>query len=310
MNTTEQRNGISIVIPTIGRDSLTKLLTSIHLDDTLKMHEILIVANSEVCENLKQNYDQYQCIKLLTQEEANISKSRNKGISNSSFNVISPIDDDDLWVNGRTKLFQDKLQMNENAIVFGSAQFNVTSWHKKNKRGSNQRVDLENFVKIFNSKILSKQNFFLQVGNCAFRKNTDLPKFNEELMYLEDQIWILDLLQSGFMVIQIEEITIEYFFSRSRANRRWNIVTEKEIFRRLSKVDLSLARGYIFQRSLKSLALSSHDNLFDKAKGEILIEFDPRVKEKLQILLLSMVNITIRVIRKELSICKNVLQNF
>jgi glycosyltransferase involved in cell wall biosynthesis len=310
VNTTDQRNGISIVIPTIGRDSLTKLLASIHLDDTLKLHEILIVANSEICENLKQSYNEYKCIKLVTQEKSNISKSRNKGISNSNFNTISPIDDDDLWVNGRAKLFQDKLQINQNAVVFGSAQFNGTSRYKQNQKGSNQRVDFEDFVKIFNPKILSKQNFFLQVGNCAFRKNINLPKFNEELTYLEDQIWILDLLQSGFMVTQIKEITIEYFFSRSRANRRWNIVTEKEIFKRLSKVDLSLARGYIFQRSLKSLALSSNDNLFNKAKVEILIEFDPRGKEKLQILFLSIINISVRVLRKALSNCKNVFKIF
>ena len=298
MSTKKLSEGISIVIPTIGRDSLTNVLTSIHLDETLNQHEVLIVANSKICKDLKQNYRTYKCIKLVTQEKANISKSRNKGILNSKFDTISPIDDDDLWINGRAKLFQDKLQIDKNAVVFGSAQFNVIGRHMKNQLGSNQRIIFEDYVKIFSPKILSKQDFFLQVGNCAFRKNTQLPKFNEKIAYLEDQIWILDLLQSGFTVNQIESITIEYFFSRERANRRWDIVTEKEIFTRLNKIDLSLARKYVFKRSLKSLALSFNNNLFRKAKLQITREFHPRCKEKLQILFLSVINIFVSVLKK------------
>ena len=298
MSTKELSKGISIVIPTIGRDSLTNVLTSIHLDDTLIQHEVVIVASTEICKKIKQNYRGYKCIKLVTQEKANISKSRNKGILNSKFNTISPIDDDDLWVNGRAKLFQDKLQIDKNAVVFGSAQFNVAGRDRKNQLGSNQRINFEEYVKVFNPKILSKQDFFLQVGNCAFRKNKDLPKFNEKIAYLEDQIWTLDLLQKGFAVNQIEEITLEYFFSRERANLRWDIVTEKEIFTRLNKIDLSLARKYVFKRSLKSLSLSFNNNLFRKAKLEIIREFHPRCKEKVQILFLSVINIFVSVLRK------------
>jgi glycosyltransferase involved in cell wall biosynthesis len=298
MSAKELSKGISIVIPTIGRDSLTKVLTSIHLDETLLQHEVVIVADSKICKKIKQNYREYKCIKLVTQGKANISKSRNIGISSSKFNTISPIDDDDLWVNGRTKLFQDKLQVDKNTVVFGSAQFNVTGRYMKNHLGSNQRIYFEDYVKIFNPKILSKQDFFLQVGNCAFIKNTQLPKFNEKIAYLEDQIWILDLLQKGFAVNQIEEITLEYFFSRERANRRWDIVTEKEIFTRLKKIDLLLARKYVFKRSLKSQALSFNDSLFRKAKLEIIREFHPRRKEKLQILFLSVINTFISVLKK------------
>ena len=298
MSTKELSKGISIVIPTIGRDSLTNVLTSIHLDETLIQHEVVIVANSKICKKIKQSYHQYKCIKLVIQEKANISKSRNKGILNSKFNTISPIDDDDLWVNGRAKLFQDKLQIDKNAVVFGSAQFNVAGRDRKNRLGSNQRINFEEYVKIFNPKILSKQDFFLQVGNCAFIKNMQLPKFNEKIAYLEDQIWILELLQKGFVVNQIEEITLEYFFSRERANHRWDIVTEKEIFTCLNEIDIFLARKYVFKRSLKSLALSFNDSLFRKAKLEIIREFHPRRKEKLQILFLSVLNFFVSVLKK------------
>jgi glycosyltransferase involved in cell wall biosynthesis len=298
VNTKKLSNGISIVIPTIGRDSLTNVLNSIHLDDTLNQHEVLIVANSKICKKIKQKYHEYKCIKLVQQQEANISKSRNAGILHSKFKTISPIDDDDLWVKGRAKLFQDKLQLDENAVVFGSAEFHVTDQSIKNRLGSNQWINFEDYVKMFRPKILSKQDLFLQVGNCAFRRNAQLPKFNEKLTYLEDQIWILDLLQSGFKVNQIESITIEYFFSRERANRRWDIVTEKEIFKLLNSIDSSLAQKYVIKRSLKSLALSPNDNLFSKAKKEIMTEFNPKGINRLQILVLSTINILVRILNK------------
>jgi len=299
MTTKELSKGISIVIPTIGRDSITNVLNSIHLDETLIQHEIVIVANSKICKKIKQSYSEYKCIKLVIQEKASISKSRNKGISHCKFNIISLVDDDDLWVNGRTKLFQDELQINQKAVVFGSAQFNVIGRKMKVQLGANQRINFEDYKNIFKPKILSKQDFFLQVGNSAFLNNTQLPKFNEKIAYLEDQIWILDLFQKGFEVNQIEEITLEYFFSRERANCRWDIVTEKEIFMRLNKIDSVLARKYVFKRSLKSLALSLNKNLFNKAKLEITREFQPRLKEKLQILFLSVINICFRVWRKQ-----------
>ena len=148
MNTKELSKGISIVIPTIGRESIANVLNSIHLDDTLNQHEVLIVATSKICESFKQNYREYKCIKLVTQEKANISKSRNIGILHSKFNIISPIDDDDLWIKGRAKLFQDKLLIDGKAVVFGSAQFNETGRARINQIGSNQRIHLEDFVKI------------------------------------------------------------------------------------------------------------------------------------------------------------------
>ena len=55
MNTKELSKGISIVIPTIGRESIANVLNSIHLDDTLNQHEVLIVATSKICESFKQN---------------------------------------------------------------------------------------------------------------------------------------------------------------------------------------------------------------------------------------------------------------
>ena len=74
--------------------------------------------------------------------------------------------------------------------------------------------------------------------------------------------------------------------------------TEKEIFKLLNSIDSSLAQKYVIKRSLKSLALSPNDNLFSKAKKEIMTEFNPKGINRLQILVLSTINILVRILNK------------
>jgi hypothetical protein len=56
MHSKVDENGISIIVPSIGRESLEKLLVSIHLDKTLNKHEIVIVSNAKISADLKIKY--------------------------------------------------------------------------------------------------------------------------------------------------------------------------------------------------------------------------------------------------------------
>jgi glycosyltransferase involved in cell wall biosynthesis len=290
MHSKVDENGISIIVPSIGRETLEKLLVSIHLDKTLNKHEIVIVSNAKISADLKIKYSKYKCINFVEQNHENISKSRNMGIQLSSFSIISMIDDDDLWVNGRANFFYNALRGGSRTVVFGSSNFYSGKLNKKIKRGKEQVIDFASFIQQFNPKIFSKQKYFLQVGNCAFKRNEKIPEFNEELSYLEDQIWILELLQNDFIVTQIAESTLDYFFSRERSNNRWNIGTEKAIYRYILNIDSVIARKYIYKRSLKSLAISPNRRAYINAKIEIKKTFKVDNRGKISILLLSCLN--------------------
>ena len=45
-NSSNIDRGISIIIPTIGRESIKNLIKSIHSDSTLKKHELIIIGSS------------------------------------------------------------------------------------------------------------------------------------------------------------------------------------------------------------------------------------------------------------------------
>ena len=63
--------------------------------------------------------------------------------------------------------------------------------------------------------------------------------------YLEDQIWVFDVLNSGLQVRQIKDLTIKYYFSRERSNIRWSISNEKQIYSTLNELIPELGAKYI-----------------------------------------------------------------
>jgi len=292
-----ESGSISIIVPSLGRPSLSYLLKSIHLDKSLKKHEIIIVLNSQILKKVVHKYRKYQCVRFIAQDINNISKSRNDGILAAKFNIISLIDDDDLWVNGRTKIFCEELLAKPNSIVFGAAIFISDNYKSQKILGSKQQITLSNFLKQFNPIFFTREKYFLQAGNCAFNANKKIPKFNEKIAYSEDKIWVLDLLLSGFNVEQIADTTLEYFFSRERSNERWSVDTEKALYEKLKNIDLNLANKYIYKKSLKSLSLSKNKNRFKEAKKEIIENFNPRVKDKVTILIFSLTNTIINIFK-------------
>jgi glycosyltransferase involved in cell wall biosynthesis len=278
------QKGISIVIPSIGRPSLEKLLESIHSDVSLNKHEILIVVHSKLIPELNNQYKKYKCIKFVVQNDENISKSRNRGIATARNEIISLIDDDDLWVGDRVKNLSKLLQNSSKLIVFGSVKLINTQFSSKKIKGKRQKVDLRNYIKQFSTLPIAKEKYFLHVGSCAFLAQNRPPTFNENLSYLEDQIWILKSLIQGFTVLQISDVTLEYHFSRHRSNFRWNIATEKQIYNTLKETDICLSKKYINRKSLKSLALSGDKPKFREARSAIQQNFDSYIVNNRSIL--------------------------
>jgi glycosyltransferase involved in cell wall biosynthesis len=268
------QKGISIVIPSIGRSSLKELLESIHSDVSLNKHEILIVVHSMLIPELSDKYIRYKCIRFVAQNAKNISKSRNRGIATAHYEIISLIDDDDLWVGDRVKNLSKLLQNSSKLIVFGSVKFINEQFSYKKIKGKRQKIDLRDYIKQFSTLPISKERYFLHVGSCAFLACDRPPTFNENLSYLEDQIWILKSLIEGYTVLQISEVTLEYYFSRQRSNLRWNIATEKQIYNALKETDSALSKKYINRKSLKSLALSGDKHKFREAKSHLQQNFD------------------------------------
>jgi len=290
INTTEE---ISIIIPSVGNQGIIELLRSIHADSSLGVHEILIVCNSKTIDEFMNLRVEYRCIKFIEQNEMSVSISRNLGISSSKYEQVSLIDDDDEWVPDRAKLLLDALRANPKCIVFGSTRLFDQKSKNITFKIRDQIIKKENFTKQFKRQIFLKQKYFLQVGNCIFNKTQVVPRFRESLTYLEDQIWILESLNSGVCVKQISNVTLNYNFSRARSSNRWSIINEKNIWSILNNLSPKLGDKYIANVSLKSLALDLSFVKFKKAKKDVKQNFSLNLISKIKILFLTILNLAL-----------------
>jgi len=286
---------LSIVIPTTGNENMNLLLQSIHADSTLKKHEVIVVGSTDALNKIHNLFPEYACINKVEQNIPNVSLSRNLGISQAKLKYISLIDDDDLWLDKRTGELLQAVVINPSCIIFGSALFVDERTNKARYKIYEQQVNRLDVLNQFNRPFFLKQKQFLQVGNCAFSRELQMPKFREELHYLEDQIWILDALNSGIGIKQVRNLTINYKFSRERANKRWSVVNEKNIYKILNQAVPKLGNKYISHTSLKSLAISSDRKRFISAKKDLLDNFDFGPIDKLRFLMLSIINIMVNI---------------
>lgn len=286
---------LSVVIPTTGNENMDLLLRSIHADSTLKNHEVIVVGASEALNKISNLFTEYTCIKLVEQNIPNVSISRNLGISHAKLNYVSLIDDDDLWLDKRAKILSQAAGINSNSIVFGSALFVDERTNNVRYRIHQQQVYRSDVLNQFNRPFFLKQKYFLQVGNCAFSRDLSIPKFRENLQYLEDQIWILDALVLGVEIKQVSNLTIEYKFSRERANKRWSITNEINIYQILNKLMPKYGNRYLSGTSLKSLAISNDRKRFISAKRDLLDNFDFGPMDKLRLLMLSIINFVVNI---------------
>jgi glycosyltransferase involved in cell wall biosynthesis len=285
--------GISIIIPTIGRDSINDLLKSIHSDTTLNNHEIIIVGSSIAIDGILNLAQEYNCIKFVVQNVSSVSLSRNIGIKHAKKEIISLIDDDDLWLEKRTQIFTESTITYSKSIIFGSASILDQKTKRVTYSIKEKQLTKLDLISQFERTVFLKQKYFLQVGNCAFSKKITVPKFRENLVYLEDQVWIFDALNSGLQVRQIKNLTVKYSFSRDRSNERWSISNEKQIYSTLNELIPELGAKYISNVSLKSLAISSNKQKFISARKDLFNNFTFGPVDRLRFLALSVINLLV-----------------
>lgn len=292
----KKKDGISIVIPTVGRLSLVECINSIHLDPTLGTHEVLVVTYDFLDDSIIKLLDRYECIKYIKVKKKNVSFSRNVGITSSNLKIISFIDDDDIWLPHRSNALEENLSNESNLVVFGSARIKQSDNDIELLISQNKNFNINDFISNFSRNIYSFQAFFLQVGNCALLNQKNIPKFREELGYLEDQIWIFELLLNNWKVMQTKTVTLLYHFSRGRSNLRWKIETEIKIIEILEMLMPGVGKKYLENVSLKSIAISGNYLHFINSKNKLEAKYKFSLVGRMKIYQLGLLCIAINIL--------------
>jgi glycosyltransferase involved in cell wall biosynthesis len=239
---------ISVIIPTIGRESLNRAIESV-LNQTIGVYEIIVV-NDLSHPNYKPIDVDMKCL-VVDSIRGGVAACRNTGLAISSGNLIAFLDDDDFWVDNKIEL---QLNFLRDMNLRIDEKWVLTSRVLYFKNG--QRYVLPE--KIFAGDRIIKSLYTLGFGRVktAFYTPTWIfpskfcnTKFDEHLTNREDIRFLLDLEADSFKVYQmaIPLVTIEKSIDRQILREKsrdvLNWITYLYSLDRLSSIKFALGLG-------------------------------------------------------------------
>ncbi len=197
---------ISVIVPVFNGEKTIKETIDSILNQTFKDIELIIIndgSNDKTLEILENILDSR--IKIFSYNNAGLSASRNRGISQAKREYISFIDADDLWTSDKLELQWRALQENPQAAVAYSWTDYIDESSKFLKSGRRITVNGNAFSQllIFN---------FLENGSNPLIRQTAIEKvdgFDESLPAAEDKdMWLR--LAANYEFVCIEKPQILY----------------------------------------------------------------------------------------------------
>ncbi len=182
---------ISVVIPLYNKGKSIGATINSVLEQTYSGFEIVVIDDGST-DNSRDIVNQIKDsrIKLITQDNHGISKSRNRGITESKYNYVALLDADDLWdplfLNEMVHLIEDfpkaSLYGCTWAFVYSDGRINVSNYGvPKEFRGyinNYFEIGIQNTLFNSSSVVLEKKSFF------------ELGMFDETLSIGEDvDLW-------------------------------------------------------------------------------------------------------------------------
>lgn len=259
---------VSVILPTIGRDSLYKALESIEIQ-TYAVFEILVVSKLGIIKDDVQAKlsQKYKNLRFLESTTGKVAENRNLGLSKASGDFIAFLDDDDFWLRNKIQKQIDFMISNEVQICITRAQFAGDTRESVNrpllKRNENVLKASYGFWWPF------KKRPYIGFPTVVIKNESiNGVKFDEDLTERED-LWFLHELQNKFAnIAQINEVTTVISKSKPFSNRSFSVEQEYDFFRKLEKVDRNLGKKFLINTSLRNAIATGQLN----AALELLIK--------------------------------------
>lgn len=189
---------ISIILPVLNAEkTISKCIESI-LTQTLPDLELLVINDGStdstptICEQFSAKDKR---IRLIHQENKGVSSARNKGIDLSTGKYICFIDSDDWIEPDYLAAFFEGEEIDKKEIVFQDCMEDSDNQSSIKCHFTNTRYTQSNFNRcIYEQKLLNYGYPFCKLYIKEII-NTNNIRFNEEIHFVEDRIFLLEYLQ-------------------------------------------------------------------------------------------------------------------
>ncbi len=214
---------ISIVINTYNR--LYSLPTTLRSLELLRYPEIeVIVVDGPSTDGTLTYLNTYWSdkIKICTCPEANLSKSRNVGISHASGEIICFTDDDGVpepdWLDNLVNAYEDPEVAAAGGWVRNHTGVEFQTKYIVSSRDSTSQTDVDEIDSVPASKPLAQRFPGLIGVNSSFRRTTliEIGGFDEEYAYFLDETDVITrLVDGGYKVAIVPEAEVHHKYAPS-----------------------------------------------------------------------------------------------
>ena len=194
---------ISVVIPTLGRPSLKKVIDQI-LDDKANLDvEIVVVADGlKAFQNIMNLHIPRKEIRIiLNTQSKGVSGSLNAGLESARGEYVMFFSDDDYWIAGKfnTALIQIRNSDENTCICFQTISKNHRG--KKVIRPTNVPKEPINPINYcYGSSPFINNDRYISLTSFIAPQSVRQVKFSEELHSREDIAWLHSLHENGFKI--------------------------------------------------------------------------------------------------------------
>ncbi len=241
-------NEVSIIIPTIGRNSLENVLNSLFADLEY-IREIIVIndsGNALILDRFDLYKDVHKLIKCIdTNGRRGASFARNLGLENVQGDYVAFADDDDPWISGRlgSQLSIMKAEGLRASVCLDSGNAKSIRW-----RGRESPLEF-----LYIDKGICRHERFLPFGTLVFHKETYLGhKFSEELSEREDLLFMDSLYALNDSFSQIPIIGISVKREVWRSIRRPSFEDDFQWFGILRKHNRSIAKNFLLYIAIRN----------------------------------------------------------
>jgi glycosyltransferase involved in cell wall biosynthesis len=209
---------VSVVIPTLGRESLLNSVLSA-INQTIKPLEVLVVCHDSLCDSkVISQAASIPLVKILSNSQGTASENRNQGIRESLGDFVAFLDDDDLWLPSKleSQLYLVNLQ-----------NYDLVACKARYKGWKNEEVPKEIYSnkQTFLKSLYGKWDFGTR--KYGIPTPTILVKaaiarefqFNTQLQEREDLLFVDKVELAGYRITQIDEVLVEVTSSKPFSHR-------------------------------------------------------------------------------------------
>ncbi len=240
---------LTVLIPTLGRESLSQILPKILVSPEAK---VVLLAHGAGCFERLSHFSKDARIELiLCDENLSVSDLCNVGLDMVATKYFCFFSDDDEWdlkkIEVLLKLLEDKSEVD---IAIGSTL--EISLSKQIVRPTILlSKDEPIFAYLYGSATLFKNKNYIGLQDAVMRHGK-YPRFRESLSVYEDVIWLSDSQHLGKRISAVSDIVSVKYPSIQRSNLRQTAESTVAMFDVIRQIDINVATKYLRYHSVRA----------------------------------------------------------